>query len=308
MMLRLIYMGSPTFAVGILDSLLAAGHEVVAVYAQPPRPAGRGLAERKCPVHVFAESRGLTVRTPRHLREPAEQSAFASLGADLAIVAACGLILPKPVLEAPRLGCINVHASLLPRWRGAAPIQHAILAGDATTGVTIMQMDPGLDTGPMLLTETVPIASDTTAAALEETLAQVGARLVVRAIDELAAGHLTATPQPATGATYASKLTSEIGRLDWTQPAVDLARRIRALNPAPGTWFEHQKQRIKVLAAEVEPGRTASPPGTYLGDGFVIACGDGALRLTLVQRAGRAAIAAEEFLRGFRVAPGMHLG
>src|SRR5579862_9630325 len=262
--LDLVFMGTPEFAATILAALIAAGHRIRAVYTQPPRPAGRGHRLQPSPVQELAEQHGLAVRCPATLRSPEVQQEFAALAADAAVVAAYGLILPKPVLEAPRLGCLNVHASLLPRWRGAAPIQRAILAGDRETGVTIMQMDEGLDTGPMLLSELVSIGPQTTATALHDQLATVGARLIVRALRGLGDGALLARPQPAEGATYAKKLAREEGRIDWSQPAADLERRVRALNPAPGVWIERGGERIKVLAASVVEGSTAAPPGTVL--------------------------------------------
>lgn len=305
--LRLVFMGTPEFAVPTLAALVEAGHEIACVYTQPPRPAGRGHAERAAPVQVFAEARGLPVRCPRTLRDAEAQAAFAALDADAAVVAAYGLILPAPVLEAPRLGCINVHASLLPRWRGAAPIQRAILAGDKETGVTIMLMDAGLDTGPILLQERVPITGTTTAAELHDTLAQLGARLIGPALDGLAAGTLRLVPQPTEGVTYAPKLSREDGRIDWRQPASMLERQVRALNPWPGTWFEHMGQTLKLLAAEIVEVDTAAPPGTVLDERLTVACGEGALRLLTLQRPGRAALDAAAFLRGYFLPPGTRL-
>lgn len=304
--LRLIFMGTPDFAVPALAALRDAGHEIVAVYSQPPRPAGRGHAERPSPVQTFAEAHGLPVRTPRTLRDPAAQADFAAFGADAAVVAAYGLILPQAVLDAPRLGCINIHGSLLPRWRGAAPIQRAILAGDDETGITIMQMDAGLDTGPMLLRESVPIGPRTTAGDLHDTLAEIGARLIVEAMKGVAAGSLKAEPQPAEGATYAAKLGRDEGRLDWTRPALELDRRVRALNPWPGTWFVHDGAKIKVLDAVADPA-AGGDPGTVLPGGLTIACGEGGLRLLRLQRSGRAPVDAEAFLRGYALAPGTRL-
>ncbi len=298
-------MGSAEFAVPTLAAVLEAGHDVVSVYCQPPRPAGRGHRPRPSPVHAFAMERGLAVRTPATLRSADEQHAFAALAADAAVVAAYGLILPKAVLAAPRSGCFNVHASLLPRWRGAAPIQRAILAGDAETGVTIMQMDEGLDTGPILLSRRVPITQRTTAAELQDTLARIGAELMVSALDRIAAGTLEPVPQPETGATYAAKLGRDEGKLDWSQPAVALERQVRALNPWPGIWLEHDGERILVLEAEIAEG--GGEPGTVLDDRLAVACGEGALRLVRVQRAGRAAMAAEAFLRGRPLPPGTRL-
>ena len=305
--LRLAFMGSPDFALPSLRALAAAGHDIAAVYAQPPRPAGRGHKERPCPVHALALERAWQARTPTSLKEPAELAAFADLDLDIAVVVAYGLILPPAVLAAPRLGCINVHASLLPHWRGAAPIQRAILAGDGETGVTIMQVDEGLDTGPMLLAEAVPIGAKETGSTLHDTLAALGARLIVTALEGLAAGTLSARPQPAEGATYAAKLQRGEGRLDWRRPAADLERAVRAFTPWPGAEFEVNGSRIKVLGAEVVPGDPPTAPGTVLDNSLTVACGTGALRLLKVQRAGRAAMDAEAFLRGFDLAPGIRL-
>ncbi|HLJ20014.1 MAG TPA: methionyl-tRNA formyltransferase [Stellaceae bacterium] len=304
--LRLAFMGTPDFAVPILRALVAAGHEVVAVYTQPPRPAGRGHRAQPSPVQAAAEAARIPVHVPTKL-DAAEQERFRALELDAAVVAAYGLILPKPVLEAPRLGCLNVHASLLPRWRGAAPIQRAILAGDQETGITVMQMDTGLDTGPMLLAESVPIGPETTAGMLHDRLAAVGARLIVRALARRADGTLVARPQPAEGVTYAKKLARDEGRLDWTKPAVELDRAVRALNPAPGVWFEHGGERIKVLAAAPAEQRAEVPPGTVFDGTLTVACGAGALRLTRLQRAGRAPVDADAFLRGYALPPGTRL-
>lgn len=294
--MKLVFMGTPDFAVAILDSLLATGHEVVAVYSQPPRPAGRGHKEQPSPVHAFAAARGLPVYTPLTLRDPAEQAAFAALDAEVAVVAAYGLILPQVILDTPRYGCLNVHASLLPRWRGAAPIQRAILAGDEESGVTIMQMEAGLDTGPILLWQSLPLPPDATADWLHDSLADLGAGLIVEALDKLANGILVSEAQPEEGVVYAAKLRREEGRIDWTLPARQIERQIRALNPWPGVWFEADGVRIKVLKAVLDSGTGA--PGTLLDDQLRVACGDGALRLLLVQRPGKAAMAAAEMLRG----------
>ncbi|HJS31039.1 MAG TPA: methionyl-tRNA formyltransferase, partial [Alphaproteobacteria bacterium] len=287
--------------------LEAAGHEIACVYSQPPRPAGRGRNERKSPVHAWADRRGLAVRTPRTLTQAAEQQYFAALGADVAVVAAYGLILPKPVLDAPRWGCINIHASLLPRWRGAAPIQRAILAGDDKTGVTIMQMDEGLDTGAILLAAEHPITPATTAATLHNALGALGARLIVEALDKLAKGELLAVAQPAKGVTYAPKLSREEGRLDWRKDASLLERQVRAFDPWPGAWFELDGERIKVLGAVIAEDGAGAPPGAVLDARLTIACGSGALRLTRLQKAGRAVLDAESFLRGRPVAAGARL-
>jgi methionyl-tRNA formyltransferase len=294
-------MGTPEFAVPSLEALVAAGHELAAVYCQPPRPAGRGHRPQPSPVQARAERLGLEVRTPVRL-DAAAAAEFAALSLDAAVVAAYGLILPKPVLAGPRLGCVNVHASLLPRWRGAAPIHRALLAGDAETGITIMQMDEGLDTGPILCRAAVPIGRATTASELHDRLAALGARLVVEALDSLAEGRLEPQPQPAEGATYAKKLKREEGELDWRRPAAELERAVRALNPWPGVWFTLGGERIKVLAAELASGE--GPPGTVLDGRLAIACGEGALRPLALQRAGREPQAVEAFLRGFAIPAG----
>jgi methionyl-tRNA formyltransferase len=300
---RLIYMGTPDFAVVPLRALLEAGHDVLAVYSQPPRPTGRGHKVQPSPVHAFAEAQGIEVRTPRRLRGAEEQAAFAALKADVAVVAAYGLILPKPILEAPRHGCINIHASLLPRWRGAAPIQHAILAGDQASGVTIMQMDEGLDTGPMLLSESIPIEADTTASTLHDALSVVGARLIVEALKRLEGGTLEAMPQPETGATYAGKLAREDGRLDWRNPARALERQVRALTPWPGAWFMHGGTTLKVNSATAVTN-VVGRPGEVLDDELTIACGEGGLRPTRVQRPGKAPMTARDLLRGYALPKG----
>ncbi len=306
--MRLIFMGTPEFALPSLRALLAAGHHVACVYTQPPRPAKRGQKERPSPVHALAAEKGLQVRTPESLKGAAEQAAFKEFAADAAVVIAYGLMLPQAIVAAPRLGCLNVHASLLPRWRGAAPIQHAILAGDAETGVTIMRIDAGLDTGPTVLAEKTAIGPATTAADLHDTLAALGARLIVKALAGLDAGTLTPTPQPAAGATRAPKLGRDDGRLDWQRPAAELERQVRAFTPWPGAWFEHAGDRVKVLAAAVEAGRRiAAPPGTVIDDALGIICGKGVLRPTQVQRSGRAAQPAAAFLRGYALPKGARL-
>jgi methionyl-tRNA formyltransferase len=297
--LRLAFMGTPDFAVPALAALIEAGHDVATVYSQPPRPAGRGHKLQPSPVHMFAESRSLAVRTPVSLRSPEALADFVALGLDVAVVVAYGLILPKAILATPRLGCLNVHASLLPRWRGAAPIQRAILAGDTETGITIMQMDEGLDTGPMLLQERTPIGADDTGATLHDRLSEMGAEAIVAALDGLAAGRLTPAPQPAEGVTYAAKLTREEARLDWSKPAAALERQVRAFDPWPGAWFEIGNERVRVLKARIG-GAVSAAPGTVRDGTLSVACGDGiALDLVEVQRAGRKAMSAAEFLRGF---------
>jgi methionyl-tRNA formyltransferase len=302
--LRLVFMGTPDFAVPALRSLLEAGHRILAVYTQPARPAGRGYRARPSAVQLAAEAAGVAVRAPVSLKDPVEHAAFRALDADAAVVAAYGLLLPKPILAAPRLGCLNIHASLLPRWRGAAPIQRAILAGDTETGVTIMQMDEGLDTGAVVLAQRVPITRETTAGSLHDTLAGLGGRLIVAALSGLAAGRLKPTPQPPGGITYARKLGPDDGRLHWSRPAAELNRVVRAMAPAPGAWFEHDGQRIKVLAADIAGNEAGAGPGTVLDERLTVACGQGALRLATVQRAGKAALPADAFRRGFPIAPG----
>ncbi|GGF08743.1 methionyl-tRNA formyltransferase [Aliidongia dinghuensis] len=300
--LRLAFMGTPDFAVPVLGGLVRAGYEIAAVYCQPPRPTGRGHKTQPSPVQARAEALGLPVRHPVSFKPEEEKAAFAALGLDAAVVAAYGLILPRAILEAPRLGCLNVHGSLLPRWRGAAPIQRAIMAGDPATGITIMQMDVGLDTGAMLLRGTVPIGPETTAESLHDALAALGAELIVPALDGVAAGTLVPEPQPEDGVTYAAKLTREEGALDFREDAAALDRKIRALNPWPGVWFEHQGERIKVLAAQPEAGDGA--PSTVIDDDLGIACGTGVLRPTLLQRPGRAPVERRAFLNGTRIAAG----
>ena len=303
--LRLAFMGTPDFAVPILEALVAAGHEIAAVYSQPPRPTGRGHKTQPSPVQARAEALGLTVRHPVSLKPEEEKASFAALNLDAAVVAAYGLILPRAILEAPRLGCLNVHGSLLPRWRGAAPIQRALLAGDLETGITIMQMDVGLDTGAMLLKGTVPIGPEATAQSLHDALAAMGADLIVPALDGVAAGTLAAEPQPEVGVTYAAKLTRDEGALDFREDAAVIDRKIRALNPWPGVWFAYQGERIKLLAARVEPGQGA--PGTILDQDLAIACGGGVLRPTLLQRPGRAPVERRAFLNGSKIDPGVIL-
>jgi methionyl-tRNA formyltransferase len=299
--MRIVFMGSPDFAVPSLNALVEAGHQIVAAYSQPPRPGGRGKAERKTAVHERAEALGIEVRTPRTLRDPDEQERFRVLGADLGVVAAYGLILPRPILDAPRQGCINVHASLLPRWRGAAPVQRAILAGDEVTGVTIMQMEEGLDTGPMLLKHELGIRGKNAGQVTDE-LSKLGARALV----EWIADPTPPTPQPPRGATYAPKIDKAEARIDWNTPAEQIERQVRAFNPAPGAWFEVAGERIKLLQAAVGHD-AAGKPGEVLDDSLTIACGSGYIRPLKVQRAGRAAMTPGELLRGFAIPKGMIL-
>ena len=303
--LRIAFMGTPDFSVPTLAMLVESRYQVVAVYSQPPRPAGRGQAVHPSPVHRFAEAHGMPVFTPKSLKPAEAQAEFAALELDLAVVVAYGLLLPTPILAAPRLGCVNVHASLLPRWRGAAPIQRAILAGDAETGVTLMQMDEGLDTGPMLARVTVPIRADTTAATLHDELANLGATSLRDLLPALAAGDVTAEPQPEDGVTYAKKLARDEGVIDWRQPAAALDRRIRAFTPWPGTRFRCGNEEVKLLSARPVSG--AGDPGTIVAAPLVVACGDGALQIERVQRPGRAAVDAEAFVNGFRLAVGTEL-
>ncbi|MCW5725477.1 MAG: methionyl-tRNA formyltransferase [Maricaulaceae bacterium] len=306
MSLRLAFMGTPAFAAASLAEIAAAGHDIARVYTQPPRPAGRGQALRKSPVHELAELLGLPVETPHSFRDPAVIADFQALGLDCACVVAYGQILPKPVLDAPRLGCLNLHASLLPRWRGAAPIQRAIMAGDAVTGVQIMQMEEGLDTGPVLLSETVGIGPEDTAGALHDRLMAAGAQLWPRALSALERGVIEAAPQGEAGVTYAKKITPAEARIDWSRPAAELVNHVRGLCPHPGAWFElpggKAPVRVRVLAARTEDGDGA--PGEVLDDALLVACGRGALRLLKLQRAGKAAMDAGAFLRGTPVAPG----
>lgn len=298
--MRIVFMGSPRFAVPSLDALVENGQEVVAAYCQPPRPAGRGKGERKTPVQERAEDLGIEVRTPRTLRDEQEQERFRALSADLAVVAAYGLILPKPILEAPKQGCVNVHASLLPRWRGAAPIQRAILAGDTVLGVTIMQMEEGLDTGPMLLRRELDIRGKNAGEVTEE-LSIMGAQALVDWLHR----PTTPLPQPPDEVTYASKIQKAEARLDWSRTAEELERQVRAFNPVPGAWFEANGERIKLLEAEIR--KVSGTPGLVLDDELTIAAGRGAVHPLLVQRAGRSAMSADELLRGFDIPKGSTL-
>jgi methionyl-tRNA formyltransferase len=300
---RLVFLGTPDFAATSLCALIDAGRPPVAVYAQPARPAGRGQKPQPSAVERVARDAGLAVRTPETLRDPDAVRAFAALDLDLAIVAAYGLILPPAVLAAPRRGCVNLHASLLPRWRGAAPIQRALLAGDAVTGITLMQMDAGLDTGAMLRQARLAIEPDMTGGALHDRLADLAAELLIDSLPDLLTGRLVATPQPADGVTYAKKVERREARLDWTRPAVELARAVRAFAPRPGAYVEQAGERIKILAA-VALEAPSGVPGTVLDDHLTVACGGGALRLVRLQRAGRAPLDADAFRRGFALPPG----
>ena len=295
--MRLVFMGTPEIAVPALSALIEGGYEIACVYSQPPRPSWRGHRVTPTPVHRFSEERGIPVLTPANFKSPDAVSDFAEFNADLAVVMAYGLILPKEVLQAPRLGCINIHVSLLPRWRGAAPIQRAIMAGDDETGVTIMQMDEGLDTGPILRQDRVRIVQETTAESLHDELAQVGALSACGALTDLQSGSIKPVAQAAEGATYAAKITRDEGFLDWHQSAIDVERRIRALNPWPGTWFERDGERIRILSAEAVEGNGNA--GTILNQSAVIACGEGAIRPLVMQRPGKSATDTEAFLRGY---------
>ena len=306
-MLDLVFMGTPAFAATILEGLIEAGHRILAAYSQPPRPAGRGHRLQPSPVQLLAERRGIETRCPSSLRAAETQAALAALCPDAAVVAAYGLILPPPILQIPRLGCLNVHASLLPRWRGAAPIQRALIAGDDATGITIMQMDEGLDTGPILLQQALPITADATAAGLSKALALLGSRLIGVTLDRLAAGDLLPRPQPEDGVSYAPKIRRAEARLDWRLPAAVLERRVRAFDPWPGAFFEVAGERIRVLTAASLPTDTAAAPGTVLDERLSIACGEGALRPNRVQRSGRAPLETAAFLRGFPIPVGTHL-
>jgi len=302
--MRIVFMGTPEFSAPVLRALVDAGHDLVASYSQPPRPAGRGKALAPTPVHAAAEALGIQVRTPLTLRDPDAQAAFAALDADVAVVAAYGLILPRPILAAPRFGCLNVHASLLPRWRGAAPIQRAILAGDAETGVCIMDMEAGLDTGPVRLREATPIAAKT-AGALTDELSAMGARLMVEVLRDLSA--YPPVPQPDDGVTYAAKIDKAEARIDWTLPAAAIERQVRAFNPVPGAFFEFAGERIKILNAYPDPDTVGTAPGTVVGGALEIACGSGVLIPINVQRAGRGVMTSDELLRGFPISAGTRL-
>jgi methionyl-tRNA formyltransferase len=302
--MRIIFMGTPEFSVPTLTEIVSSGHEVVAVYTRAPKPAGRGQEERKSPVHLAAEGFGIPVFTPKSLRGEAEQLVFASHGAELGVVVAYGLLLPKPILDAPELGCLNLHGSLLPRWRGAAPIQRAVMAGDSQTGVMVMQMDEGLDTGPVALGEVIPIDPEMTAGELHDTMMRVGADLMGRALAALERSSLDFVPQTEDGAVYAKKIEKAEARINWTRPAQEVHNHIRGLSPFPGAWFELELAgkpvRVKALRSSLASG--SGEPGTLL-DGLSIACGTGAVRLTQVQREGKGAMDAAVFMRGAGALP-----
>jgi methionyl-tRNA formyltransferase len=299
--MRIIFMGSPDFAVPTLEALVAGGHEVFVAYTQPPRPAGRGKAERPTAIEVRARELGIAVRSPRSLKGAEEQGEFAALGADVAVAAAYGLILPQAILDAPRHGCLNVHGSLLPRWRGAAPVQRAIMAGDEITGVTIMRMEAGLDTGPMLLKREIAIG-DKNAAQVTADLAELGAKMM---IEILASGEFAGEPQPEQDVTYAAKISKDEARIDWSRPGEDIARQVQGLAPFPGAWFEAAGERVKLLAAELVEAQGAA--GDVLDERLTIACSHGAIRPTLLQRAGKAPMNTDDLLRGFAIPTGTHL-
>ncbi|WP_299666943.1 methionyl-tRNA formyltransferase [uncultured Ruegeria sp.] len=301
--MRIIFMGTPDFSVPVLDALVEAGHEVVAVYCQPPRPAGRGKKDRPTPVHARAEALGLEVRHPTSLKSQDEQARFAALNADIAVVVAYGLILPQPILDAPTHGCLNIHASLLPRWRGAAPIHRAIMAGDAQTGICIMQMEAGLDTGPVLLREVTDIGIEETTVQLHDRLSDMGAALIVEALANLP--NLTPDPQPQDGVTYAAKIDKSEARIDWSAPASEVDRKIRGLSPFPGAWTEVGGDRIKLLASRLAKGQGV--PGEVLDEHLSVACGEGAVELLRLQRAGKGAQDTETFLRGWPIPVGTRL-
>ena len=306
--MRLAFMGTPDFAVSVLQELHAAGHEIVRVYTQPPRPAGRGKAPRPSAVHKVADELGIEVANPPRFRDPEVLTSFKALSLDVAVVVAYGQILPPEALFAPRFGCLNLHASLLPRWRGAAPIQRAIMAGDHETGVGVMQMDAGLDTGDVLAELRTPISLEDTAASLHDRLAEIGAPLIADTLTRLEAGRLTPQAQPDAGVTYARKIDKAEARIDWARPAAELDCHIRGLSPFPGAWSEIAGERVKVLMCRVEAGGQTAEPGTVLDDALLIACGSGALRLTGPQRAGKGPVDAQAFLNGRPVPAGTRLG
>jgi methionyl-tRNA formyltransferase len=300
--MRLGFMGTPDFSVPALQALIEAGHEIVAVYTQPPRPAGRGYKLKNSPVHEAAVSAGIEVRTPKSLRTTESIEAFIALGLDCAVVAAYGLILPEAILRAPRYGCINIHASLLPRWRGAAPIQRAIMAGDSETGIVTMAMDAGLDTGPMLLREVAPITPQTNGGSLHDQLAEIGARIIGPTLTGIEAGSLIPTPQPSLGVTYAHKLTREDCWIDWKRSAVEIERQVRALSPFPKAWTSFGGEEFKVGASQLEARQ--GNPGELLDDKLLVGTGKGAIRVQALQRPGKAMMDAASFLRGYPMPAG----
>ncbi len=301
--MRIVFMGTPDFSVPVLNALFDAGHDIAAVYCQPPRPAGRGKKDRPTPVHARAVELGLEVRHPTSLKSPEAQAEFASLRPEMAVVVAYGLILPQPVLDAPERGCLNIHASLLPRWRGAAPIHRAIMAGDAETGICIMQMEAGLDTGPVLMRESTAIGPEETTGMLHDRLSDIGAALITRALEQIET--LTPTPQPQDGVTYATKIDKAEARIDWTRSSDEVDRQIRGLSPFPGAWCEIGDQRVKLLGSRL--GQGSGPAGQVLDNALTIACGTGAVQILRLQRAGKGAQDADVFLRGVDVPAGTQL-
>lgn len=306
--LKLAFMGTPDFAVPTLAALIEADHEIAAVYTRPAKPAGRGQHIAKTPVQKLAERHDLTVRAPSNFKDKKDVEDFAALDLDAAVVVAYGVILPPRVLEAPRLGCINIHASLLPRWRGAAPIQRAIMAGDKEAGVTIMMIEQALDAGPVLLDRRVPITPRATAGSLHDALAAISAPALMAALDGLASGTLKPRAQPEDGVIYAHKIGKSEARIDWSRPSIEVDRMVRGLSPHPGAFFEVQGERIQVLDSEAVSDGAAGAPGEVLDDGLLVACGEGAVRLLEVKRAGKGAMSARDMLRGFPIAPGARLG
>ncbi len=309
MSLRIVFMGSPDFAVPALAAIAEAGHEIACVYSQPPRPAGRGQAKRETPVALAARARGFEVRTPVNFKSPEDREAFAAMKADVAVVVAYGLLLPRAILEATRLGCFNLHGSLLPRWRGAAPIQRSIMAGDQETGVQVMRMEVGLDTGPVMLTAKTPIGPEDTTREIHDRLSELGAGLIVQALAKLEAGPVELTTQAEAGATYAAKIDPAEARIDWTQPARLVSAHIRGLSPHPGAWFEADLgkgvTRIKVQRCVAAEGSGA--PGQVLDEALLVACGESAIRILQLQRPGKGPMNADDFLRGSRIEKGARL-
>lgn len=312
MSLRVIFMGTPDFSVPTLEAIVKADHQIIAAYTQPPRPAGRGMAERRSPVHEAAARHAIPVLVPKSLRGPAEQAAFAAHRADVAVVVAYGLILPRAVLQAPRFGCLNLHGSALPRWRGAAPIQRAIMAGDTETAVMVMRMDEGLDTGPVCLSDRIAIGPDMTAGELHDEMAARGSRLMVEALAALEQGQLPETTQPEAGVTYAAKVDKAETRIDFSRPAKEVHDHIRGLSPFPGAWFEvavaGKLERVKVLRSALVEGSAGDVAGHVVDDRLAVACGDGAVRLLQLQRAGKKPMLADELLRGFQLPRGTRIG